>query len=65
LLGGHLISALSVIGWPCVAKQRQGRSGGGVPTWRPLFRRNPMECEKFGAESPCPDGLPRRRHIGI
>src|SRR4030095_2073244 len=21
--------------------------------------------QKFGAESPCPDGLPRRRHIGI
>jgi transposase len=40
LLGEHLITASSVIGWPCVAKQRQGRRGGGVPTRRHLFRRN-------------------------
>jgi hypothetical protein len=47
LLGAHLITASSVRGWPCVAKQRQGRSGGGVPTRRQLFRRNWVECGKF------------------
>jgi Transposase IS116/IS110/IS902 family len=44
LPGGRLISSASVIGWPCVPKQRQSLSGSGVSTRSQLFRRNPMEC---------------------
>src|SRR5262249_662910 len=40
LPGGRLISASSVIAWPCVPKQRQSLSGSGVSTQRQLFRRN-------------------------
>jgi Transposase IS116/IS110/IS902 family len=41
--GGRRISASSVIGLPCVPKQRQSLRGRGVSTRRQLFRRNPVE----------------------
>jgi hypothetical protein len=46
LPGGRHISASSVIGLPCVPKQRQSLSGGGVSTRSRLFRRNPGESVK-------------------
>src|SRR5262249_42132848 len=43
IASGRLLSASSVIGLPCVPKQRQSLKGSGVSTRSQLFRRNWVE----------------------